>query len=118
MKQETKNMFQMMGETIQEFNRNCDKMFINLPKTESPKHLTDSEIVIKLDEIHKEEAARNCFKYIDSRNTFLAGAKWQQEKMYSEEEVYKLLCNIPNFFNMTIPQQIKARKEWFEQFKK
>jgi hypothetical protein len=25
---------------------------------------------------------------------------------------------MPNFFNMTIPQQIKARNEWFEQFKK
>jgi len=37
MKQETKNMFQMMGETIQEFNRNCDKVFVNLPKKESPK---------------------------------------------------------------------------------
>jgi hypothetical protein len=52
------------------------------------------------------------------RESFKEGAKWQQEKMYSEEEVFKLLCNMPNFFNMTIPQQIQARKEWFEQFKK
>jgi hypothetical protein len=52
------------------------------------------------------------------RNTFKKGAKWQAERMYSEEEVYNLLCSIPNFFNITIPQQIKAREEWFEQFKK
>ena len=46
------------------------------------------------------------------------GARWQAEKMYSEEEVYTLLRTMPNFFKMTIPQQEKARKEWFEQFKK
>ena len=45
-------------------------------------------------------------------------AKMLTDRMYSEEEVFKLLCNMPNFFNMTIPQQIQARKEWFEQFKK
>jgi hypothetical protein len=55
------------------------------------------------------------------RKAFTAGAEWQQEKdknKYSEEEVYKLLCTMPNFFNMTIPQQLTARDEWFEQFKK
>ena len=46
------------------------------------------------------------------------GARWQAEKMYSEEEVYTMLRTMPNFFKMTIPQQEKARKEWFEQFKK
>ena len=47
-----------------------------------------------------------------------AGAKWQQERSYSEEDVYNLLCSMPNFYNMTIPQQVKARDKWFEQFKK
>ena len=42
----------------------------------------------------------------------------KQEISYSEEEVFKLLCSMPNFFNMTIPQQIRARKEWFEKSKK
>ena len=28
------------------------------------------------------------------RNTFKKGAKWQAERMYSEEEVYNLLCSI------------------------
>ena len=48
---------------------------------------------------------------------FIDGAKWQQERSYSEEEVYNLLCSMPNFYKMTIPQQIKARNEWFKQFK-
>jgi hypothetical protein len=45
-------------------------------------------------------------------------AKMLTDRMYSEEEVYNLLCKMPNYFKMTIPQQIEARKEWFEQFKK
>jgi spore coat polysaccharide biosynthesis protein SpsF (cytidylyltransferase family) len=48
----------------------------------------------------------------------ILGAKWQAERMYSEEEVYNLLCSMPNFYNMTILQQVKARDKWFEQFKK
>jgi hypothetical protein len=52
------------------------------------------------------------------KSGMIEGAKWQAERMYSEEEVYNLLCSMPNFFNMTIPQQIKARNNWFEQFKK
>lgn len=76
-----------------------------------------------------EEAAEN--KYIQgvyiingidiykaSRECFIEGAKWQSRIMYTEEEVFNALCSMPNFFNMTIPQQIVARKEWFEQFKK
>ena len=69
-----------------------------------------------------EEAAENKYglsnQYSKNRIGFIAGAKWQQENSYSEEEVFKLLCSMPNFFNMTIPQQIRARKEWFEQFNK
>jgi hypothetical protein len=49
---------------------------------------------------------------------FEDGTKWQAERMYSEEEVYSLLCSMPNFYNMTIPQQVEARDKWFEQFKK
>ena len=66
-----------------------------------------------------EEVAERLFPYkMEEYEIFLMGAKWQQERSYSEEEVFKLLCSMPNFFNMTIPQQIQARKEWFEQFKK
>ena len=44
---------------------------------------------------------------------FIEGAKWQQEKMYSEEEVVKLLIK----FNQEI-QEVENVREWFEQFKK
>jgi hypothetical protein len=69
-----------------------------------------------------EEVAKRIYGSEPSKDVeyyaFINGAKWKQERSYSEEEVYNLLCSMPNFFNMTIPQQIKARDKWFEQFKK
>jgi hypothetical protein len=44
---------------------------------------------------------------------FIYGAKWQQERMYSEEEVTQLLIK----FNQEI-QEVEDVGEWFEQFKK
>lgn len=49
------------------------------------------------------------------REAFKEGAKWQQERMYSEEEVI-------NAFNegqaLTVRGKLIQGKEWFEQFKK
>ena len=64
-----------------------------------------------------QDVSGNLGKYLVSA-VFQDGANWQAERMYSEEEVYKLLCSMPNFFNTSISQQTQARKEWFEQFKK
>ena len=41
---------------------------------------------------------------------FIAGAKWQQERMYSEEEVLDIL------FTMSVDNPNDITK-WFEQFK-
>jgi hypothetical protein len=43
------------------------------------------------------------------KNAFINGAKWQQERSYSEEEVYNLLCQFPNREELD---------DWFEQNKK
>ena len=48
----------------------------------------------------------------------IEGAKWQAERMYSEEEVYNLLKSMPNFFKLSIVEQEQAIKDWFKQFKK
>jgi hypothetical protein len=49
------------------------------------------------------------------RKSFIKGAKWQAERMYSEEEVLQIieatLIEYSNFVLADIP-------EWFEQFKK
>ena len=44
------------------------------------------------------------------REIFIAGAKWQQERMYSEEEVLEIVSNCDG--------SISQAKKWFEQFKK
>ena len=49
-------------------------------------------------------------KNVHIMNHFIEGAKWQQERMYSEEEVLELLRKA-HFVEQNI-------KEWFEQFKK
>jgi hypothetical protein len=76
-----------------------------------------------------EEAADN---YIQSKKThwtlhhrqsFIAGAKWQAERIYSEEEVYNLLeqsmkdCHLWEL-EEHYSGDYKNLKEWFEQFKK
>jgi hypothetical protein len=49
----------------------------------------------------------------DNYGSFKAGAKWQAERMYSEEEAIQLLIK----FNQEI-QEVENVRDWFEQFKK
>lgn len=50
------------------------------------------------------------------RNSFIKGAKWQQEKMYTEEEVIKLLIELTNDLYSIYP--LESLEKWFENFKK
>ena len=55
--------------------------------------------------------------FYDCRNAFKDGAKWQAEKMYSEEEVKNIISKlIRDCYYMQEPNQ--DVDEWFEQFKK
>ena len=55
------------------------------------------------------------------RNAFIKGAKWQQERMFSEEEVEQM---INSFEKLCYKYQSNKdwfpskKSEWFEQFKK
>jgi hypothetical protein len=72
-----------------------------------------------------EKAAENYSKIILNKdglmsnkqiNGFIAGAKWQQERSYSEEEVFKL---VDGAFHMYASSHRHDAKEWLvEQFKK
>jgi hypothetical protein len=86
-----------------------------------------------------EEAANNYYKQFDNLpvirfNAFIAGAKWQAERMYSEEEVLKSFDNI-GFKQITLEELntqeyqpfitdedgniwVIDKEKWFEQFKK
>ena len=50
------------------------------------------------------------------RLIFIAGAKWQQERMYSEEEVLEILTEALN--TSILRNDIVSIPKWFEQFSK
>ena len=65
-----------------------------------------------------EEVAERKFQNIGDRLIFEDGAKWQQERSYSEEDMAEsfMACwkaNVPEGFECKL-----AFNEWFEQFKK
>jgi hypothetical protein len=67
-----------------------------------------------------EEAAKNHSNQTirdDSEKSFIEGAKWQQERSYSEEDVKNAFLDGWQLRDGDLPFP-KAKKEWFEQFKK
>ena len=56
------------------------------------------------------------YSRIEIEKAFELGAKWQQERMYSEEEVIDLLQKMNDW--PTICEGRSDIEEWFEQFKK
>jgi hypothetical protein len=70
-----------------------------------------------------EEAANNWIKntseFLSVKNGFIEGAKWQAERMYSEEEVIELLQKYRLDLSSGKTANIgDTTKFWFEQFKK
>jgi len=65
-----------------------------------------------------EEAAENynlnTINAFGDYESFIAGAKWQQERSYSEEEVIKILYS---FHYDLVNSNIDTKEEWFKQFK-
>jgi hypothetical protein len=61
-----------------------------------------------------KEAAKK-YPLINQRIGFIEGAKWQQERSYSEEEVLDILYR---FHYDLVNSNIDTKEEWFKQFKK
>jgi hypothetical protein len=66
------------------------------------------------DDIHPDIAITQTQGEISIKD-FIAGAEWQQERMYSEEEVYHILCEHTAFL---FAGGKSTLTDWFEQFKK
>ena len=64
-----------------------------------------------------EEVAERKFQNIGDRLIFEDGAKWQQERMYSEEEVMDILLLSYSSISDKSLAGADLRK-WFEQFSK
>jgi hypothetical protein len=95
------------------------------------KEIDMSKYTIGIDPYNKQETLEEVAeRYVDNfeygiahprrvcKNAFINGAKWQQERSYSEEEV-------KNLIELFLPYYFKSEKEfneffneWFEQFKK
>ena len=57
----------------------------------------------------------NNFQKVDFKDGVFEGAKWQRERMYSEEEVYHILCEHTAFL---FAGGKSTLSNWFEKFKK
>jgi len=64
-----------------------------------------------------EEAADRLAGTVDEFNMFVAGAKWQAERMYTYDELRRLAYNAFCLGQMDNPRENKFNG-WIEQFKK
>jgi hypothetical protein len=104
-------------------NPNTPLYKIILPK-EEPKQLTDLEIAIKLEEIEREESKQETLEEaaerLSDRDGFvdgaLFGAKWQAERMYSEEDMFD--CWKASHTGGLDDKSLRAHfNHWFKKFK-
>jgi hypothetical protein len=103
------------------------------PKQETGKYFADNaDLMINMKKETLEEAGLRLYPRLindpynpteddneEDRNTWIKGANWQAEEMYSEEEVIELLNKREDYINQTSSiLDYTSTKEWFEQFKK
>jgi hypothetical protein len=110
------------------------KWELDIPKEEPnpfelPKALPDDVFYESLEEPKQESPEEAAARYTcgwgenDDEKAFIAGAKWMQERMYSEEDI-ALAFNEGQAYSVTgklVDGKEWAKthkKEWFEQFKK
>ena len=84
-----------------------------IPK-EEPKQETVEEASLRIIPDRSTAGWVDCFSGYE-RTGFVKGAKWQAERMYSEEEVLNILRNYKDCQHSLEP---KPLIKWFEQFKK
>ena len=74
-----------------------------------------------------EEAAKKLYPFVggignsenDKKNHFIKGAKWMEQRMYSEEEVKKISLDFfYHWWNAKGNNTEEGFNDWFEQFKK
>ena len=114
---------------------------IDMMESDEELELYDESREIKLKDVFNDEKKENIKKFIDEienpsepnkalidaarryiagdnynryYDDFIEDAKWQQERMYSEEEVIKILYQ---FHYDLVNSNFDTKEEWFEQFK-
>lgn len=88
--------------------------FIDFDKQETLEEAAQKRFPIDLNAGFIE---RNCSLNATANYGFIEGAKWQAERMYSEEDMHKLMDEYQDYLVKT-DEAVKTFKEWFEKFKK
>jgi hypothetical protein len=91
---------------------------LHLIPTEEPKQETIEEASLRLVPNRNTKTPFGSSQQITptrERNTFIKGAKWQAERMYSEEEVLMIIQECKMYLGAG---DLLDEKLWFEQFKK
>ena len=59
------------------------------------------------------------YVFPEKEKSFIDGAKWQQERMYSEEDLREVFkqSRMAKIFEKDMPPVYENFEEWFEQFK-
>jgi hypothetical protein len=105
------------------YGHNTEHYKIIIPK-EEPKPIHQQIIDIvggedRFKEIAGIKPKQETFTYIEAakkEERIFNSTKWQQERMYSEEEVLDLLNH--RSFDLKFKKDVKTSSEWFEKFKK
>lgn len=111
--EEDAKIFVETMENIPEPNDKLKKAFRDFNKQETLEEAAENYAIDKQNE--------NASKYYIALESFQEGAKWQQERSYSEEEVLKLLISKEeNTKDSTKYNGVEhiTPEEWFEQCKK
>ena len=74
----------------------------------------EKETLEEAAEKYLKEKEKDFYSY-EVKDGFIDGAKWQQERMYSEEEVLEILYKHTEDL---LSGKKLTLEEWFEQFKK
>ena len=78
--------------------------------------ITKSDMCKEIEEAAEKYIETSAYMNLPPIDFIKFGAKWQQERMYSEEEVLEILCKSHNAENTSI--KANMLNKWFEQFKK
>ena len=91
------------------------KAVIIIPK-EEPKQVTLEEVA---EEYAISKSSSSVFQKAHIRD-FIAGAKWQQERMYSENDLKEAFkqSRRTNIFEIGMPLVFDSFEDWFKQYKK
>jgi hypothetical protein len=133
----------LIADGVQSIDDEFLEWFVNNPSCEEikvesysymDKNISESEIftdytIIIPQEESKQETLEEVRKYAelsyygDEVDVFVNGAKWQAERMYSEEEVKELLIqrcskHFSTYDKPLYKLLLREDLEWFEQFKK